>query len=265
MKFKMPPKPKISRRAITALIFVATSLVATVFFAFSLFTVQHVWNYRIAGETSYDAEYLIEACGVERGSALYFEDHAAAEKKLLLAAPRLKKVNIRPGIFSTLVIEVEEEKGAYYSQINGDYYLLSADFRVLEMSSSSEAYKSEAKRFELYDNDIVSAIEGQYIEFKNEKIKSELLGLASEIESMDFGDYGVTSLGFVDDIWRDGYIVLDSRLKIIFGDTVSAKEKIGFALTYIYESGISYEFSQIIVTESGDGYTAYYKQMDSVE
>jgi len=265
MKLKMPPKPKISRRAITALIFVPTAAVALTFLIISVFLIQSVNGFRIVGDTVYEDEYLIENCGVELGEKLFFKNRAEAEKKLLEAAPRLKNVKLRPALFSTLVIEVEEEKAAYYSEINGEYYLLSSDLRVLEMSKSSDAYAEEATRFELYSNDIQSAIEGEHIKFKDERILNEVLSFAEDIAEIPLGDYAVTSFGYQDGVSRDAYAVIDGRLKIIFEDTDTAVEKIGFALTFINESGIKYEYSQIRITEGKNGYEASYSEVKNVE
>lgn len=265
MKFKMPTKPKISRRAITALIFVPTTAVALTFLIISVFLIQSVKGFRIVGDTVYEEEYLIENCGVEIGEKLFFKNRAEAEKKLLEAAPRLKKVKLRPALFSTLVIEVEEEKAAYYTEINGEYYLLSSDLRVLEMSKSSDKYAEEATRFELYSNDIKSAIEGEYVKFKDERVLNEVLSFAEELADIPLGEYAVTSFGYEDGVTRDAYAVIDGRLKIIFEDSETAVEKIGFALTFIYESGIKYEYSQIIVTEGENGYEAYYSETENVE
>ncbi len=265
MKFKMPPKPKISRRAITALIFVVTSLTAGVLFAISIFSIQSVRHFTLVGETVYGEEYLIESSGVLLGEELFFADRAEAEKRILEAAPRLKSVKLRPSFFSTLVIEVEEEKGVYFSEINGDYYLLSQELRVLERSKSPDKYKAEATRFELYSNDIASAIEGEYVKFKNDRVKREVLAFAEEIESIPLGDHGVTALGFVDNVDRDAFVVLDGRLKIIFTGTDNAKEKIGFALTFISESDKKYEYSQIRIVRGEGGYEGYYSQLENVE
>ena len=265
MKFKMPPKPKISRRTVTALIFVVSAALVVFLMVISAFAIQSVKHFKISGETSYSAEYLIESSGVELGEPLFFKNRVDAEQKLLSEATRLKNVKIKPSFFSTVIIEVEEEQGSYYSMINGEYYLLSKDFRVLEMSESSDAYAKEAVRFSLYGRDIVSALEGEYIEFSDENTKEELFTFLREIESIPFGDHGVSSLGFEDNVWRDAYIVLDGRLKIIFGDLNSVKEKIGFALKFIYESEITYDTAKIIISEGENGYEAYYSEAESVE
>lgn len=265
MKFKMPQKPKISRRTITALIFVLTTGLLLLLTAVSAFSIQRVGQFKVIGETRYSDELLIESSGVALGEGLFFRDYSDAEEKILKSATRLKSVKISPAFFSTLVIEVEEEVGTYYSYINGDYYLLSDGLRVLEMSKSPEAYSSEAKKLSIYSNDISTAIEGEYLEFTDEKVNDEIKKFIDEMNSIPLGEHGITSLGFEDTLWRDAYVVLDGRIKIIFGDTEGASDKIGFALRFIYESKITYEYSKIIIMEGKNGYEAYYSEVEAVE
>ncbi len=262
MKLKMPEKPKISRRTVTALVFAATVTLLVALVILSIFMIQRVREFRIVGETRYSESFLSEASGIELGEGLFSIDSAAAEERILEKAPRLKSVKVRPGFFSAVVIEVVEEKAEYYSYINGDYYLLSADLRILERSKSSDSYAKEAVKLSMIGGNITSAIEGDHIEFSSEKAKEELEAFIAKIKSMNFGDYGVTALGFEDNVWRDAYIVLDGRLKIILGDPDSIDEKITVALQCVASSEKNYEYAEVLVSDMSE---VSYRKVDFIE
>jgi len=264
MKFKMPEKPNISRRTVTVIIFAVTIPLALLCLIFGILFLCRVGDFRIVGETPhYTADQLIEASGIEQGERLYFINSAEAAENIKKAAPRLKNVKVMPFFFTTVMIEVEEEVPKYYSYVNGDYYLLSEDFRVLESANTSAGYKSEgAIGLSFHSTDIKKVVVGEYVEFADEKAENKITSFISEIKGMSFGDYGVTALGFENNVWGDAYIVLDGRLKIILGKPEDMSKKIFEVLRYLAESEEDFEFAEIMAIDINE---ISFRRVDSIE
>ncbi len=259
MKMGLKNKLKISRRTVTALIFVVSAAILLGFLIHGLFWVQHVRHFKIVGNSDYRNDFLIELSGIEYGEPLFSLDTEEAEKRIREGAPLLKSVRVKPTFFSTLVIEVEEEIPKYFAEISGDYFLLNEEFKVLELSKSADAYQ-RLMRISLPD--IKTAMLGERIEFKNDKSERIVGEFFDEIEKMNFGEYKVTAMG-LEDRFYGVYIVLDGRLKIILGDTHSATEKIALALECLYSHGDTHPFAEINVSAAESGIP--YREVDFIE
>ena len=259
MKINFKEKAKISRRTVTALIFVVSAAILLGFLIHGIFWVQHVRNFRIVGDSQYRNDFLIELSGIEYGEPLYGLDTEAAEKRIREGAPQLKSVRVKPAFFSTLVIEVEAEKPKYFAQISGDYFLLNEEFRVLEIAKSPDSYQ-RLMRISLPD--IKTAMLGEKIEFNKEKSEKIVNEFLEEIARMNFGDYKVTAIG-LEDRFHGVYIVLDGRLKIILGDTNSITEKVALALECLYSHGDTHPFAEINVSAAESGIP--YRELEFIE
>lgn len=263
MKFKMPEKPKISRRLVTWLVFAITVPLILAGFVLSAFYVQHVRSFRLVGETRYACEELQAVSGIEMGERLFSIDGASAEKAIKDKFPRLKSVRVRPVWFSTVIIEVEEEKAKYYSNISGSYYLLSEDFRVIEMAESDYEFAKEAVKLSFNEKDISKAVEGKHIEYVSEKAEEKMLSFIEEIEGMNFGEHGVSAFGFESGgTQMDAYIILDGRLKIVFGGIDGIPKKTEKALGLVAGRDKDFEFAEILIYNIEE---VSFREVDSLE
>ena len=267
MKFKMPEKPNISRRAVTVLLFALTLPILLASFIFGMFFLCRVGDFKIVGEIAhYSEEELIEATGIKAGERLYFIDSAGAESALKENFPRIKSVKVSPSWFTSVKITVEEESPKYYSEVNGDYYLLNEDFRVIDMSKSFGEFKDEAIMLSFQTSGAYTfkeAVLGERVVFVSEKAEKKMSDFIEEIESFDFGDFGVSALGFRDGGTQfDAYIVLDGRLRIILGNTTDIPEKIRKSLQRLAEQDADFEFGEIIVYDINE---ISFRKIDSIE
>lgn len=263
MKFKMPEKPNISRRLVTWLIFAITVPIVLAGLILSAFYVQHVRSFRLVGETRYTCEELEAVSGIEMGERLFSIDRTSAEKAIKENFPRLKNVRVKPVWFSTVVIEVEEETAKYYSNISGSYYLLSEDFRIIEVAANDDDFAKEAVKLSLNEKDIATAVEGKHIEYVSEKAENKMIAFIEEIEGMSFGEHGVSALGFeVGGTQMDAYIILDGRLKIVFGDTDNIPKKIEKALGLVAGRDKDFERGEILIYNIKE---VSFREVDSFE
>ena len=259
MKISLKNNLKISRRTVTELIFVVSAAILLGFLIHGLFLVQHVRHFKIVGSSDYKNDILIELSGIEYGEPLFGLDIEAAENRIRDGAPLLKSVRVKPTFFSTVIIEVEEEKPMYFAHISGDYFLLNEKFRVLEIAKSPDL-NQRLMRISLPD--IKTAMLGERIEFKTDKSERIVREFFEEIGKMNFGEYKVTAIG-LEDRFYGVYIVLDGRLKIILGDTHSATEKVALALECLYSHGDTHPFAEINVSAPESGIP--YREVDLIE
>jgi hypothetical protein len=80
---------------------------------------------------------------------------------------------------------------------------------------------------------------------------------------MSFGEHGVSALGFeVGGTQMDAYIILDGRLKIVFGDTDNIPKKIEKALGLVAGRDKDFERGEILIYNIKE---VSFREVDSFE
>lgn len=89
------------------------------------------------GEMPYSEERILEAAGIERGDEIFSFRAGKSAEAVLEQFTYLKSCKISRRLPDKVVITVRAEHAVIYTLINGDYYALSEDLRVLERARSS--------------------------------------------------------------------------------------------------------------------------------
>ena len=132
-----PPEPLDRKKLILRLTTVA-ALVLALFMGFSIFF--RVDRIVVTGNDKYTAWAIREASGIEEGESLLTFGKAKAAGKITGALPYVKSVRIGVTLPGTVNIYIEELE-VVYSALDeaGNWWLLSADGRLVEQTSQTKA------------------------------------------------------------------------------------------------------------------------------
>ena len=216
--FKEKLKSREGRRRAATITVAVFSVLLVVFAVFDVFSIQHVRWIVVNGESRYTDEEIIEASGIKTGELLYSVNKKETEQKILDGAPYVKKVSIIRA-FATVFINLTSDEPKYYTEVSGEYFILSKDLRVLERRLT----KGDAENLtKLILPELSTVVVGRYAEYgetgKNGYV-TETLGYFSEI----YKGEKITEIGLANRF--DGvYAIFDDKIKIIFGDADNFEE-----------------------------------------
>ena len=110
------------------------------------------------------AEEVISASGISEGSGYFSYNTGKAEKKILDSLPCLTEADIDRSIFGRVIITVSEKKAYWYTEIFGEYYVLSESLEVIRRTDDkSELIGRGLVRLDFPE--VKSAVLGRVIEF----------------------------------------------------------------------------------------------------
>lgn len=118
---------------LTAAFAVTLGLICVIVYKF-LFVVSEV---KVYGESVVDAESVIAASGVENGDNLYSFGASAVSAAVTLRYPIIKSVTVKRTIPNKVAFTVTDDKPVFYSDIYGEFRMLSADLRVMGVKDDS--------------------------------------------------------------------------------------------------------------------------------
>lgn len=101
-----------------------------------------VSEFEVLGAIPYEREDIINATGVRFGDKLYSVDTDKVEKNILEECAYIKDVSVSAKFPNTLKISLEAYAVTWYIEIEGDYYSLDKDLRVLEETPNGEKFKN---------------------------------------------------------------------------------------------------------------------------
>ena len=247
MKFLTSFKEKLKSRegrrraAIIAVAFCSALLV--VFSVFDVFSIQHVRWIVVNGESPYTNEEIIEASGIKTGSLLYSVNKSETERKILDGAPYVKKVSIIRA-FATVFINLTSDKPKYYTEVSGEYFIMSEDLRVLERQLTDNGTDELTK---LILPELSTAVVGRYAEYgengKNAYVLETLEYFASVYPGEDLTEVGLA--GRFDGV----YAIFGDKIKIIFGSIERLDDKVAAVKNILNETEKSDEKTVINVTD----------------
>lgn len=90
----------------------------------------------VEGESPYTQAAVAAVAGIEPGMKQSRLDKQSCEAKILKKLPYISKVSVRFGIGGKVRIKITADKARYITYISGDCYVMSSDFRMLEMLTS---------------------------------------------------------------------------------------------------------------------------------
>lgn len=116
-----------------ALILALALTVVAALVSVGYFVIFRVKNITVAGSEKYQNSAIAEACAQRYGGASMFGINSASViSQMQLNYPYLKTVSIKKNWPSSLEITVTDDRGAYYTEISDQYFVLSHELRVLQ-------------------------------------------------------------------------------------------------------------------------------------
>lgn len=133
--YRSMPMPKGKRKRRDILFYaVFTAVLLIVFAILSLTVLFNIAQIEVEGEGYYTEQRIIDATGIQLQDNMFRSNMAQIEQRMTRELPRLKSVNIRRVLMDKIVIEVEEAVPVGVVPIGGDYAVLDADSKVLEVT-----------------------------------------------------------------------------------------------------------------------------------
>lgn len=137
-KIKEPTSPKVRRRrtliwyacTIAVLLIVCCILSVTLFFKID--------NIVIDGKTRYDNNEILKYCGVETGQNLILCDTETGVREIQEKFPYIGTVDIERKLFNTVIVHVKEAEPASIIESKGNYIILSAEGKILEIADEKK-------------------------------------------------------------------------------------------------------------------------------
>lgn len=132
---------------ITVWIFIFLFLLVVVFwFGSQLFSLKTIV---VDGSSHYSYTQILNAGEIAEGDLIFFVSEDALEKELTDQFAYVRSVKLVKEYPGTLVITIEEEEPAFYFEMQGEYFLLSKQLKVLERFSSSAKLLENAPEVQL--------------------------------------------------------------------------------------------------------------------
>ncbi len=97
-------------------------------------------NVTVVGNELYGTEAILREAGITPEDNLFSVSEADLRKRLTAAFPYLRRVTLERSLPTSLTIRVEEDTPQYFTEIAGDYFLLSGTLRVLERAKCAEDF-----------------------------------------------------------------------------------------------------------------------------
>lgn len=181
----------------------------------------------VVGMRKVDPYAIVDASGVRADENLYAVDRADIRRAIMDEFPYISDVKVKRLLPTTLQLEVTEDEAVYYTEICGEYFVLSDKLRVLEKTtdfSYVDSFEPALKIMKIPD--CIYAVVGDPIVFTNENVTEYAedllvrLGVTNQFDKVTEVDF---SRRF------NIYITLDGRWRIFVGDSGDLETKLTFA------------------------------------
>ena len=113
---------------------VLIAVLVIVFAVLSLTVLFNIAEIEVVGEGYYTEQRIIDATGIQLQDNMFRINMGNIEARLEKELPRIKSINIRRVLMDKIVIEVVEAVPVGVVPIGGDYAVLDADSKVLEVT-----------------------------------------------------------------------------------------------------------------------------------
>ena len=111
-----------------------TAVLLIVFGVLSLTVLFNIAQIEVEGEGYYTEQRIVDATGIVLQDNMFRTNMAKIEERMERELPRIKSVNIRRVLMDKIVIEIEEAIPVGVVPVGGDYAVLDADSKVLEVT-----------------------------------------------------------------------------------------------------------------------------------
>ena len=169
-----------------------------------------------------ETEAVLDAAALARGDRLYTIDREEVRASVLRANPYLADVRLERHLPDGITLICTPREGAYYTEINGEWVILTQDLVVLECGCLPA--DCEARDLvQLILPEVRRAVTGEYVEFAGDFDPEYLTGILAEHRTSSL--YGRTDLVRIDSRF-DVRMILDSCYAITMGDCTDTALKL---------------------------------------
>ena len=179
----------------------------------------------IKGNEKYASEDILASSGITVGQNLYAINKKTAEAMIIRENPYVNDVVIRRTLPSTLTFRITEDIPVFYTEICGEYYILSEEMRVLERVDVLPDM-TERRLIPVVMSEISSAIVGEYMTFEKQLAFDYISEFLLAIHDHEIADK-ITEI----DITKryNIYVNYEDRFRIYLGDNTEPNMKLTFA------------------------------------
>ncbi len=224
------------------------------FLVLSLTVFFNINTFEVSGNTTYSADEIIAATGLEQKDNLFRLNKFKIADKMVVDLPYISAVNIYRKLPTTLCIEVQETKARLVAYDNGMYVLMDDTFKVLEVRKNLPTGVAYLIGVKFSETTI-----GQKAVFEKDTLQQTVVTLMGAIKEKFDADkvsaLDVTELHALR-LYYDNH-----RVKILLGNTERLNEKLQMAQNAISQNGLT-EQARIDITSAD---AAYYRVLSEEE
>lgn len=182
----------------------------------------------IRGSEKYTPDEIVASCGFDGSENLFGVDLGALRSKLMSKYPYIRSISFRRVLPSTLIITVEEDSPMWFTEIYGEWFILSPKLRVIsryDMREEIDVQELDLTYIRLPS--VASAVAGENVSFVRPADYSYLVSFLSEIESYGFFAESIDSVD-ASDRYRLTVYSSEGKYKINFGTSDNLEAKVRF-------------------------------------
>ena len=209
-------------KLITALTVLVMSLLLIISLVVFVRGMLKVSRFDVTGDSPYEREEIVNASGIKPGDRLYGIDVDTVEKNIRARCPYVQSVTVKSKFPNRVKIDVTSQTASWYIEIEGDYYALDSDLKVLEETRDNKKF-IDGGIARLTLPHIKSAVVGSVLVFGNNDSE---VRFANEFMRMAKLTTFKSRLTLVDIENRfDIYIQVDGKVNVYMGSTENASVK----------------------------------------
>jgi len=157
------------KRAAQTLSYILVAAVMCFIFAIACSSVFfRIGEVEVHGSHTYKIEDIIAESGAVYGNSLYSVSERSVNDVLTHAFPYISSVELTRDLPDKINLHLTEEKPLYYTEICGEYFVLSRELRILERSTDRDELRSRGTLTEIDVYPVEKAIVGELIVFEND-------------------------------------------------------------------------------------------------
>ena len=210
-------------------------LLLAVFLIGSVAIFFRVHSITVKGNTIYNDSDIVTASGIKKDMNIYLIDDDSVATAILSAFPYVRTVKVSRAIPNAVTLTLDCDEPNYYTEIEGECFVLSRDLRVMQRFENREELLTEHPEIKkLTGGEISRAVVGSELVFVNSSYSKQAKELLMILESAEVFS-GVSSIDFSDRF--NVYVTYDGRLKANIGNSDNIELKLRFMNEIVKDLG----------------------------
>ncbi len=189
----------------------------------------------VKGNKFYNDSDIISASGIEKDMNIYLIDDNSVVTSILSHFPYVRTVKVEREIPNGITLSLNCDDPNYYTEIAGEFFVLSRDLRVMQRFENKDELLSAHPDIKRLTGGTVSrAISGSELEFVNSAYSKQGKELLAVLEASEIFP-GVSSIDFSDRF--NVHVTYEGRLKANIGNSDEIELKLRFMNEIIKDLG----------------------------